>query len=151
MKEIGRIAYVTKGLYDPSVTYKEMDVVLYGGSLWEPKKETTGNAPPETQKNEDGTPASNEWWQLFLPGALGDDYVKKTDLAVAPTETEPGKAGVVIPDGKTIRWENGLLVGASVDFVGTKDELLAAIESGSVKEGATAYLFDIGGGGHSQP
>ena len=90
MKKIGRVKYVTKGVYDPDVTYKKQDVVLYEGSLWEPKQETTGNAPPDHQRNEDGTPASNEFWQLFLPGALGDDYVKKTDLSKPPTETEAG-------------------------------------------------------------
>lgn len=141
MRAIGTIAYVTKGLYDPSVTYKEMDVVLYSGSLWEPKKETTGNAPPETQKNEDGTPASNEWWKLFLPGALGDDYVKKTDLAAAPTETEPGKAGIVIPDGKTIQAdENGVITGTPQDFSGTPSQLQSAIASGEVKNGMVGYL-----------
>lgn len=140
MKEIGRITYVTKGLYDPTATYKEMDIVLYVGSLWEPKKETTGNAPPETQQNEDGTPSSNEWWQLFLPGALGDDYVKKTDLAVAPTETDPGKAGIVIPDGKTIQVENGLLKGTPVDFIGTYEELENKMESGEITDNMTAYI-----------
>lgn len=140
MKEIGVIAYVTKGLYDPSVTYKEMEIVLYNGSLWEPKKETTGNAPPETQQNEDGTPASNEWWQLFLPGALGDDYVKKTDIAEAPTDTTAGKAGIVYPDGKTITVdENGMLTGAPAGKTMTKDEMDAKIASGELKDGDVIY------------
>lgn len=143
MKAIGTIAYVTKGLYDPSVTYKEMEVVLYNGSLWEPKKETTGNAPPETQQNEDGTPASNEWWKLFLPGALGDDYVKKTDIAQASTETSEGKLGVSKPDGKTITIDtDGTLHGASLDFAGTAAELKAAITAGSVTAGMTAFIKD---------
>lgn len=143
MRAIGTIAYVTKGLYDPSVTYKEMDVVLYSGSLWEPKKETTGNAPPETQKNEDGTPASNEWWKLFLPGALGDDYIKKTDIAKAPTETEAGKLGIVMPDGKTIQIdENGLLTGTPIDFMGTPKALQEAIQSGEVTEGMNLFIED---------
>ena len=147
MKAIGTIAYVTKGLYDPSVTYKEMDVVLYSGSLWEPKKETTGNAPPETQQSEDGTPASNEWWKLFLPGALGDDYVKKTELSKAPTGDEPGKPGVNFPDGKTIKIDgDGMLTGVPLDFIGDWKELQESMESGEVTEGMTGFIFGSEGG-----
>lgn len=141
MKKIGRVKYVTKGIYDPAVTYKKQDVVLYEGSLWEPKQETTGNPPPDHQRNEDGTPASNEFWQLFLPGALGDDYVKKTDIAKPPTDSTQGKAGIVIPDGKTIQIdENGLMTGTPLDFNGTWDELFAGIESGEVKNGMIGYI-----------
>lgn len=141
MKKIGRVKYVTKGIYDPAVTYKKQDVVLYEGSLWEPKQETTGNAPPDHQRNEDGTPASNEFWQLFLPGALGDDYVKKTDLSKPPTETEAGKPGINYPDGKTIQMdENGMLTGTPLDFSGTWDELFAGIDSGEVKDGMVGYV-----------
>lgn len=141
MKKIGRVKYVTKGIYDPAVTYKKQDVVLYEGSLWEPKQETTGNPPPDHQRNEDGTPASNEFWQLFLPGALGDDYVKKTDIAKPPTDSTHGKAGIVIPDGKTIQIdENGLMTGTPLDFNGTWDELFAGIESGEVKNGMIGYI-----------
>lgn len=141
MKAIGTIAYVTKGSYDPSVTYKEMEVVLYEGSLWEPKKETTGNPPPDYQRNEDGTPAENEFWQLFLPGALGDDYVKKTDLSKAPTETAAGKPGVNFPDGKTIQVdENGMLTGTPLDFMGTWKELQEGIASGEITDGMVGYI-----------
>lgn len=141
MKKIGRVKYITKGQYDPTVTYTEMEVVLYEGSLWEPKKETTGNSPPDHQRNEDGTPAENEFWQLFLPGALGDDYVKKTDIAIAPTETETGKAGIVKPDGKTIRvGEDGLLTGTSLDFMGTLKELQEGLTSGEITNGMTGYI-----------
>lgn len=141
MKKIGRVKYVTKGIYNPAVTYKKQDVVLYEGSLWEPKQETTGNAPPDHQRNEDGTPASNEFWQLFLPGALGDDYVKKTDLSKPPTETEAGKPGINYPDGKTIQMdENGMLTGTPLDFSGTWDELFAGIDSGEVKDGMVGYV-----------
>lgn len=141
MKKIGRVKYVTKGIYDPAVTYKKQDVVLYEGSLWEPKQETTGNPPPDHQRNEDGTPASNEFWQLFLPGALGDDYVKKTDIAKPPTDSTHGKAGIVIPDGKTIQIdENGLMTETPLDFNGTWDELFEGIESGEVKNGMIGYI-----------
>lgn len=151
MKAIGTIAYVTKGLYDPSVTYKEMEIVLHNGSLWEPKKETTGNAPPDNQIDENGTAASNEFWKLFLPGALGDDYVKKTDLAVAPTETDSGKAGIVKPDGKTIQVDaDGLLTGTPLDFMGTWKGLQDAIESGEAKNGMVGYISGTGVDGEDE-
>lgn len=141
MKKIGKVKYVTRGVYDPGVTYRKQDVVLYEGSLWEPKQETTGNPPPDHQRNEDGAPASNEYWQLFLPGALGDDYVKKTDLSKPPTETEAGKPGINFPDGKTIQMdENGMLTGTPLDFSGTWDELFAGIDSGEVKDGMVGYV-----------
>lgn len=141
MKLIGRIKYETKGAYDPATSYRAMDVVLYSGSLWEALKDTAGNPPPENQRNEDGSPASNEFWRLFLPGALGDDYVKKTDIAKAPTETEQGKVGVVMPDGKTIQIdENGLLTGTPLDFMGTWKELQEGLASGEITEGMIGYI-----------
>lgn len=141
MTDAGRIGFVTRGQYSGAESYENLDVVLYGGSLWTPKKDTTGNPPPETQRNEDGTPASNEFWQLFLPGALGDDYVKKTDIAKAPTETESGKPGVNFPDGKTIQIdENGMLTGTPLDFMGTWKELQDGIASGEITEGMIGYI-----------
>lgn len=141
MKKIGRIKYVTRGVYDPDTTYREMDVVLFEGSLWEPKKETTGNPPPDHQRNEDGTPASNEFWKLFLPGALGDDYVKKTDLAVQKTETSAGKPGISYPDGKTIfADENGMLTGATAGKRLTQEEMNEQLTSGELETGNVVYL-----------
>ncbi len=141
MKRIGRIKYITMGQYDPTATYTEMQNVLYEGSRWEAKKETTGNAPPDSPKNDDGTFAENEFWRLFLPGALGDDYVKKTDLATAPTETDPGKPGIVMPDGKTIQiGPDGLLTGTPLDFMGTWKELQEGLASGEVADGMIGYI-----------
>ncbi len=141
MKKIGRIKYTTMGQYDPEVTYTEMNTVLYEGSRWEAKKETTGNAPPDNPKNDDGTLAENEFWRLFLPGALGDDYVKKTDLSRPPTETEAGNPGVNFPDGKTIQIdENGMLTGTPLDFMGTWKSLQEGIASGEIKDGMIGYI-----------
>lgn len=141
MKKIGRIKYTTMGQYDPEVTYTEMNTVLYEGSRWEAKKETTGNAPPDNPKNDDGTLAENEFWRLFLPGALGDDYVKKTDLSKAPTETEPGKPGISYPDGKTIfADENGMLTGATSGKELTQEEMDDQLASGDLEPGSVVYL-----------
>lgn len=141
MKKIGRIKYTTMGQYDPGVTYTEMNTVLYEGSRWEAKKETAGNAPPDNPKNDDGTLAENEFWRLFLPGALGDDYVKKTDLSKSPTETATGVPGVNYPDGKTITIdENGMLTGTPLDFMGTWKSLQEGIASGEIKDGMIGYI-----------
>lgn len=141
MKKIGRIKYTTMGQYDPEVTYTEMNTVLYEGSRWEAKKETTGNAPPDNPKNDDGTLAENEFWRLFLPGALGDDYVKKTDLSKAPTETEPGKPGISYPDGKTIfADENGMLTGATSGKELTQEEMDEQLASGDLEPGSVVFL-----------
>lgn len=146
MEKIGRIKYVSKGEYSPDVTYTQMNVALFEGSLWECLKETTGNPPPDHVKNEDGSIAENEFWRLFLPGALGDDYIKKTDIAKAPTEAEPGKLGVFFPDGKTlqINEETGELTGTPVSFAGSWKELQEAIESGEVEDGMVGYIRDTG-------
>lgn len=141
MKKIGRIKYTTMGQYDPEVTYTEMNTVLYEGSRWEAKKETTGNAPPDNPKNDDGTLAENEFWRLFLPGALGDDYVKKTDLSKAPTETEAGKPGISYPDGKTIfADENGMLTGATSGKELTQEEMDEQLASGDLEPGSVVFL-----------
>lgn len=130
------------GEYDPTVTYTEMENVLYAGSRWEAKKETTGNAPPDHQKNEDGTLAENEFWKLFLPGALGDDYVKKTDIAKAPTDTTPGKLGIVYPDGETITAdENGMLKGTPSGKVMSKDNMDEKLAAGELKNGEVIYAY----------
>lgn len=146
MEKIGRIKYTSNGEYSPDATYTPMNTVLFEGSRWECIKETTGNAPPDHVKNEDGSIAENEFWRLFLPGALGDDYVKKTDLAQPPTETDPGKAGIVLPDGKTIKVEDGLLTGVPLDFIGGWKELQDGLESGEITEGMTGFIEGSEGG-----
>lgn len=142
MKLIGRIKYTIRGVYDPGVTYTPMNVVLYGGSSWACIKETTGNMPPDHQFNEDGTAASNEYWELFLPGAAGDDFVKKTDIAKAPTDTTPGIAGIVYPDGDTITAdENGMLKGTPSGKVMSKDDMDEKLAAGELKNGEVIYAY----------
>lgn len=141
MNDAGRIGFVYKYDYNPDATYEKLDVVLFGPSLWTPKKNTTGNAPPDQSQPGQESVKENEFWQIYLPGALGTDYVKKTDLSKPPTETEAGKPGINFPDGKTIQIdENGMLTGTPLDFNGTWDELFAGIESGEVKNGMIGYI-----------
>lgn len=141
MNDAGRIGFVYKYDYNPDATYEKLDVVLFGPSLWTPKQNTTGNAPPDQSQPGQESVKENEFWQIYLPGALGADYVKKTDLSKPPTETEAGKPGINFPDGKTIQIdENGMLTGTPLDFNGTWDELFAGIESGEVKNGMIGYI-----------
>lgn len=144
---IGRIAPVFKANYAADTAYKKMDVVLYEYSLWLALQDTTGNAPPGIPENADLTqPIKNDYWQLYIPGAQvagGESFVSKTDIAQAPTETDPGKLGISKPDGETITIDSdGTLHGASLDFVGTAKELKAAIAAGSVRAGMTAFIKD---------
>jgi len=151
---IGRIAPVFKANYAADTAYKKLDVVLYEYSLWLALQDTAGNAPPGIPENADLTqPIKNDYWQLYIPGAQvagGESFVSKTDIAQAPTETDPGKLGISRPDGETITIdEDGTLHGASLDFVGTAAELKAAIAAGNVKAGMTAFIRqgDIDGEG----
>ena len=151
---IGRIAPVFKANYAADTAYKKLDVVLYEYSLWLALQNTAGNAPPGIPENADLTqPIKNDYWQLYIPGAQvagGESFVSKTDIAQAPTETDPGKLGISKPDGETITIdEDGTLHGASLDFVGTAAELKAAISEGNVKAGMTAFIRqgDIDGEG----
>lgn len=137
MKEIGTIAYVTKGVYSLDETYQPMNIVLYSESLWECTAETTGNTPPEYQYDENGNAASNDYWQLFFPGASVDGYVKNTDFATVE------KAGIVKPDGKTIKLgEDGEIIGASSGFTGTKEEFEQALENGEIETGTIVNITD---------
>lgn len=141
MSDAGKVGFVYKFDYDPSASYEKLDVVKFGMSLWTPKGDTTGNPPPnQSQKGQENV-QENEHWVLFLPGALGSEYVKKTDLAKAPTETTAGKAGISYPDGKTIfSDENGMLTGATAGKELTQEELEEQIANGDLEAGDVVYL-----------
>ena len=141
MSDAGRVGFVYRHNYDPAVQYEELDVVKFGMSLWTPKTATIGNSPPDQSQEGQENVEENDFWVMFLPGALGDDYVKKTDLATAPTDTDPGKPGIVMPDGKTIQiGPDGLLTGTPLDFMGTWKELQEGLASGEVADGMIGYI-----------
>lgn len=141
MSDAGRVGFVYRHNYDPAVQYEELDVVKFGMSLWTPKAATIGNSPPDQSQEGQENAEENEFWKLFLPGALGSDYVKKTDLASAPTETEPGKPGISYPDGKTITIdENGMIKGAPPGKQLTQEEMNEQIASGGLNNGDVVYL-----------
>lgn len=141
MNDAGRIGFVYKYDYDPTETYEKLDVVLFGPSLWTPKQNTTGNAPPDQSQPGQENVKENEFWKIYLPGALGADYVKKTDIASAPTETEPGTPGISMPDGKTITIdETGLLKGAPPGKQLTQEQMNEQIAAGELADGDVVYL-----------
>lgn len=151
MSDAGKVGFVYKFDYDPEVAYEKLDVVKFGTSLWTPKADTIGNPPPDQVQEGQENIQENDYWVLFLPGALGGDYIKKTDLAVAPTETDSGKAGIVKPDGKTIQVDaDGLLTGTPLDFMGTWKGLQDAIESGEAKNGMVGYISGTGVDGEDE-
>lgn len=141
MNDAGRIGFVYRYDYDPAETYEKLDVVLYGPSLWTPKQNTTGNAPPDQSQAGQENVRENEFWHIYLPGAPGTDYVKKTDIAAAPTETEPGTPGISMPDGKTITIdETGLLKGAPPGKQLTQEQMNEQIAAGELADGDVVYL-----------
>ncbi len=141
MSDAGRVGFVYRQNYDPAVQYEELDVVKFGMSLWTPKTATIGNSPPDQSQEGQEDVEENDFWVMFLPGALGSDYVKKTDLSKPPTETATGVPGVNFPDGKTIQIdENGMLTGTPLDFMGTWKSLQEGIASGEIKDGMIGYI-----------
>lgn len=141
MSDAGRVGFVYRQNYDPDVQYEELDVVKFGMSLWTPKAVTIGNQPPDQSQEGQENVEENDFWVMFLPGALGSDYVKKTDLSKAPTETEAGKPGINYPDGKTITIdENGMIKGAPPGKQLTQEEMNEQIASGELNDGDVVYL-----------
>lgn len=141
MNDAGRVGFVYKFDYDPTADYEILDVVLHGPSLWTPKQNTTGNAPPDQSQPGQESVRENEFWEIFLPGALGADYVKKTNISKAPTETEPGVPGINFPDGKTITInESGMMTGAVSGKTLTQKEMDEQLASGELEKGDVVYL-----------
>lgn len=142
MTDAGKVGFVYKFDYDPGTTYEKLDVVKFGMSLWTPKTETTGNPPPDQSQEGQENTQENEHWVLFLPGALGSDYVKKTDISRAPTETRAGKPGINFPDGKTIRIDEatGMMKGAPPGKELTQEEMEEQLASGELEDGDVVYL-----------
>ena len=151
----GRVALVPKGQYDMTTTYKRLDVVKHEQSAYVARKGSVGAIP---------YPEDEEFWMLLVSGQdgvadkikydnelsglaaedvqsaldeLAQDYVKKTDYA------QPGIAGIVQADGKTIKvGKKGLLTGAAAGFTGTLDEFKAALAAGELSPGDIVNITD---------
>lgn len=144
MMDAGKIMPIFRQNYNIDASYEEMDIVLFERSLWMAKRDTAGNSPPGIPEGSDlAQTIENEYWMLYIPGVQNENFLTKSDVASAPTETDPGKLGISKPDGETITIDSdGTLHGASLDFVGTAKELKAAIAAGSVRAGMTAFIAD---------
>lgn len=85
MADAGKISFVFRGEYKAANFYELLDVVLYKGSLYTPKKYTTGNAPGE----------DTEFWQLYLPGINPDDFVTSDRIGQPEGVASLGENGKV--------------------------------------------------------
>ena len=79
----GRVLLMPRGTYDPSETYVALDYVSYGVSSYVCKKESSGNAPTNT-----------EYWQILAKGIssvapelLGIGYGVSADTGVGTAKT----------------------------------------------------------------
>lgn len=107
MNDAGKVAFTPKGDYSSTVTYEYLDTVVYNGNAYVALKTTTGNAPTDSDTDEN--------WKLLARGGV------TVPLA---TETTPGvvRAGSdvdVIGDGSMV---------LKTDF--TAQESLAELTSG---------------------
>jgi len=88
--------FYQKGDYDTDETYQTDDVVLFGGSSWTARQETTGNPPPALPDT------SNEWWQLLAE--KGEDGTGTGDVK-GPDGATDGE--IVLMNGATGRLIKG--------------------------------------------
>lgn len=117
MAVAGRAAIVPEGEYDITVSYKRLSMVQYEGNSYVAKKDNTG-VPPTNE----------EIWMLSTEGA-----------GIATVE----RAGIVKPDGKTIKIEeDGKIVGTSSGFTGTTEEFEAASLAGEIEVGTIVNITD---------
>ena len=151
MAVAGRVAIVPDGTYTPEKKYKRLSMVYSeedGSSYVSKKSENLGN--PLTDE---------EYWQISARGASGkaskiqydntlselaaenvqvalDELADRTELAT------PEKPGIVQPDGKTIKIENNLLVGAASGLTLAKQEFEEKFANGEIEDGTIVNVTD---------
>lgn len=117
MAVAGRAAIVPEGEYNITTPYKRLSMVRYEGNSYVAKEDNTGVIP-----------TNEEIWMLSTEGA-----------GIATVE----RAGIVKPDGKTIRIEeDGKIVGTSSGFTGTMEEFEAASLAGEIEVGTVVNITD---------
>lgn len=150
MAIVGRVAVVPNGTYTPDKEYKRLSMVY---------SEEDGSSYVAKKKNA-GIPLDNqEYWQLSAKGASGkadkikydntdsqlsgenvqaviDEIAERTDFAT------PEKPGIVQPDGKTIKIENNLLVGAASGLTLTEQEFEEKLANGEIEDGTIVNITD---------
>lgn len=89
---LGKVIPTPRGEYSSSITYNELDIVLYNGSSYICKKETIGNDV-----------INEEYWQLLgQKGELGEPGPKgdKGEPGLKGDKGEPGERGEQGPQGE---------------------------------------------------
>lgn len=117
MNDAGKVAFTPKGDYSITVTYEYLDTVVYNGNAYAALKTTTGNAPTDSDTDEN--------WRLLARGG--------TSVPIATEEI----AGVVIASSDVGVSDTGSMV-LKTDF--TTQESLAELTSG---ESRTTFFGKI--------
>ncbi len=117
MNDAGKVAFTPKGDYSSAVTYECLDTVVYNGNAYAALKTTTGNAPTDSDTDEN--------WKLLARGG--------TSVPIATEEI----AGVVIASSDVGVSDTGSMV-LKTDF--TTQESLAELTSG---ESRTTFFGKI--------
>lgn len=102
MNDAGKVAFTPKGDYSSTVTYEYLDTVVYNGNAYAALKTTTGNAPTDSDTDEN--------WKLLARGG--------TSVPIATEEI----AGVVIASSDVGVSDTGSMV-LKTDFT-TQENLV---------------------------
>lgn len=88
-KNLGRVAFVYRGDFDPNTFYSRYDVVKYHGSLYHCTYNKSAYRKYNAPINEDGV--LNSDWELFLPGCdfVGQNIIS-SDETIIVKETDKG-------------------------------------------------------------
>lgn len=141
MIDAGRIGFVPRGNFDPTVTYEKLDVVKYERSSYVALRTTTGNLPTDTTNFQ---PIA----EVLLatqnaPGIVKPDGTSITldpdgtihGHAAAGVDSFNGRSGSVLPmAGDYDAHQVAYVSGQSASTVGDQlDELISGMMSGSVR------------------
>ena len=117
MNDAGKVAFTPKGDYSSTVTYEYLDTVVYNGNAYAALKTTTGNAPTDSDTDEN--------WRLLARGGTSVPVAKEETTGVVKASSDIG----VSDDGSMI---------LETDY--TSQESLAELTSG---ESRTTFFGKI--------
>lgn len=90
MNDAGKVAFTPKGDYSNEVTYEYLDTVVYNGNAYVALKTTTGNAPTDSDTDEN--------WKLLARGGTSVPVAKEETTGVVKASSDIG----VSDDGSMI-------------------------------------------------
>lgn len=117
MNDAGKVAFTPKGDYSSTVTYEYLDTVVYNGNAYAALKTTTGNAPTDSDTDEN--------WKLLARGGESVPMASDTTPGVVKASSDIG----VSDDGSMV---------LETDY--TSQESLAELTSG---ESRTTFFGKI--------